>query len=631
MTEQANVVNDGMANVAAGLGAVNPKTAGNIYLIHSDPAYLEQAYRGSTWFGKIVDIPATDSVRAWRQWQGSAKQIELMEKEEKRLGVKVKVRDALIMKRLFGGAVLIPSGLPGQPDKELDPTTVRKGAIKALTLLNRYQVQTEGRIDDIMSPWFGHPRYYCFTTEGGTQIKLHPSRVVRFSGPRFAHNNTADDGWGDSIWLRLADAISNSETATAALTALLTEAKIDVVRMPNLVANMATESDEQALMRRFTIATQLKSVANTLVLDKDDEYSQKSFSFASIPDSVMLLLQVLCGAAEIPMTKLLGTMAKGLSNGGDADLKTYYDGVSSDQELDIDPAMAHFNIMLVASATGSTDGKVWHEWRPLYQMSEKEEAEVEAAYAGAAEKLVNTGLIAPDVLAAAVTDRMINSGSWPALEAALAASKQQAEEVLRGERGFEPSEAEKAAAAALSGAANDPEADPDDGEEAEERRRAANDAAPRTLYVRRDLVNGEALLAWARSVGFTGLSDESKLHVTIAYSKQPVDWMKTGEDWNGRDDGTMRVAPGGVRLVEVLGDEGKAVCLLFTSSALTWRHEQIKNAGATWSWDDYQPHITFSWEGPGDIDLRNVEPYRGELIFGPEVFEEINEDWREER
>lgn len=66
--------------------------------------------------------------------------------------------------------------------------------------------------------------------------------------------------------------------------------------------------------------------------------------------------------------------------------------------------------------------------------------------------------------------------------------------------------------------------------------------------------------------------------------------------------------------------------LLFNSSDLTWRHVEIRDAGASWDWPDYQPHITFTYQ-PGSVDLDQVEPYRGVIELGPEVFEEIGEGW----
>lgn len=622
-------VNDGMANVAAGLGAVNAKTQ-HIYAVHNDPHQLEMTYRGSTWFRKIVDTPATDSTRAWRQWNAKTDDITKIEKTEKRLQLKRKVRDALILQRLLGGAVIIPTGLPGNSEKPLRMESISVDSIKSLTLLNRYQVQTEGVIEDINSPWHGQPKFYVINDGDGRSTKIHPSRVARFSERRFTHQNTGDDGWGDSIWLRMSDSIQNSETGAAVLTALLTEAKIDIVQMPDLATNMSTERQEQALIRRFNIATQLKSITNTLLMDKDDQWTQKTVNFSNLPETVLTLLQIMCGAASMPMTKLLGSQAKGLNNGGDIDLKIYYDDISSDQELELDPAMAGLNEMLVRSALGRYDDTIWHTWSPLYQMSEKEESEVEERYAKTAETLVNTGLFPPDALQAAVADRMINSGSWPALEAALRSTKQKAEEVERGANNYEPTEEELARQAEIERRSADPDEDDDEATDA-----ALNDATPRSLYVRRDLLNGDAVLAWAREAGFTDLVDPAKMHVTLAYSKMPLDWMKAGEDWNANEDGSMRVGPGGVRLLEAFGteeDEGKAVVLLFTSSALTWRHEQIKRAGAQWKHDDYQPHITISWSGiPAGMDLSAVKAYQGELLFGPEVFEEIDPDWKANR
>lgn len=622
-------LNDGMANVAAGLGAINAKT-NHMYMVYSDPAQLEMTYRGSTWFRKIVDVPATDATRAWRQWNAETDDITKIEKTEKRLQVKRKVRDALILQRLLGGAVLIPTGLPGNPEKPIRMDSIGVDTIKSLTLLNRFQVQTEGRITDINSPWFDHPKFYVITDGEGGQTNIHPSRVVRFSERRFTQQMTGDDGWGDSIWLRLADSIQNSETGSQVLATLLTEAKIDIVQMPDLATNMSTERHEQALIRRFNIATQLKSVANTLLLDKDDQWNQKQVSFSNLPETVMTLLQVMCGAARMPMTKLLGSQAKGLNNGGDIDLKIYYDDISSEQEMELDPAMVGLNEMIVRSALGKYDDGIWHTWSPLYQMSEEEEAGVEEKYAKTAETLVNTGLFPPDALAEAVADRMINSGSWPALEMALKKSKQKGEEVERGARNYEPTEEELARQAEIERRSADPDEDDDEANDA-----ALNDATPRSLYVRRDLLNGGAVLAWAREAGFTDLVDPAKMHVTLAYSKMPLDWMKAGEDWNANEDGSLRVGPGGVRLLEAFGteeDEGKAVVLLFTSSALAWRHEQIKRAGAKWKHDDYQPHITISWAGvPEGIDLSAVKAYQGELLFGPEVFEEVNPDWKADR
>ncbi len=160
----------------------------------------------------------------------------------------------------------------------------------------------------------------------------------------------------------------------------------------------------------------------------------------------------------------------------------------------------------------------------------------------------------------------------------------------------------------------DPEPEPD----------AVANARARTLYAFRPVLNAKQILAWARSQGFKDLVPERELHVTLAYSRIAFDWMKAGGPWNpsGEDDtGRLMVPPGGVRIVEGLGNDGTIV-LMFTHNELGWRHQQICAAGAEWPHDGYQPHITLSY-GDKALNLDLVEPYTGAIALGPEVWREI--------
>lgn len=154
----------------------------------------------------------------------------------------------------------------------------------------------------------------------------------------------------------------------------------------------------------------------------------------------------------------------------------------------------------------------------------------------------------------------------------------------------------------------------------------AKSSKPRTLYIKRRLLNADEFLRWAKAQGFKSTLVAAELHVTIAFSRSPVDWMELGEAW-GNSDGTLTVRAGGPRVVEGIGKEG-AVALKFASSELAWRHMQIRECGASWDWPEYQPHVTITYNADG-IDPAKVEPFRGELRFGPEVFQEIDDNWRD--
>ncbi|HYD12698.1 MAG TPA: DUF935 family protein [Allosphingosinicella sp.] len=172
-------------------------------------------------------------------------------------------------------------------------------------------------------------------------------------------------------------------------------------------------------------------------------------------------------------------------------------------------------------------------------------------------------------------------------------------------------------------AANDAEGEP--AAEAE----AVGLSEPRPLYIHRRLRNAKALIAWAKAQGFKSTIPAAEMHVTIAKSRRPVDWFKIGQAWTPVGEGAgITITAGGPRAVEQLG-RGGAIVLRFAARELECRHKEIAEAGASWDYAEYQPHVTLTYEGEG-IDLEKIEPYQGELIFGPEIFELLDEDWSAE-
>lgn len=134
--------------------------------------------------------------------------------------------------------------------------------------------------------------------------------------------------------------------------------------------------------------------------------------------------------------------------------------------------------------------------------------------------------------------------------------------------------------------------------------------AERTLYVRRDLLNHEVLTKWAEDAGLHDIVDD--MHVTIVYSKTAVDW-----DALTPDESHVTVE-GGERGIEVFGDS--ATVLTFECEALSDRHDEFGGIGASFDFDKYRPHVTLSYS---EVSLSGIEPYEGELVFGPEIYEEI--------
>lgn len=560
---------------------------------------------------KIVDIPAADMTREWREWQVDDDKITLLEDEEKRLDIRRKVKEAIVKDRLYGGAALVIGNGDNRPQDELKPESIGKGGLKFVHVLTRWEI-TAGELDrDPMSPFFGEPKYYQLAT-GTASVQIHPSRVIRFvSYPRPSQALTVD-GWGDSVLQIVYDAVHHAAKVQAAVAALIDEARIDVVSVPNLMANIGSDDERSKLLNRFALANVAKGQNSILLLDKEETWEQKQLTFATLPDLLHTYLQIAAGAADIPATRLLGDTPSGMSKTGEFDIQNYYDSIGGKQDSDIRPRLERLDQFLVRSALGSTPDGLWWDFAPLWQMSEKDQATVDLQRAQATEVYVTSALIPSDALAEGVANQLTEAGTYPGLDKAIAKSKQKL-----GDPSIKPP----------SDPSRDPAKDPNNPDNKPNARLAAKDAEPQSLYVSRSVKNAADIIAWAKKQGFKSTLASGDLHVTIAFSRQPVDWMKVGAAYSTEKNGDLIVPPGGPRIVEALGDKG-AIVLEFSSWELSARHGNIIEAGASWDYDSYTPHITITYSGDG-MDLTKLEPYRGQIVLGPEKFEQVAENWEQ--
>lgn len=138
------------------------------------------------------------------------------------------------------------------------------------------------------------------------------------------------------------------------------------------------------------------------------------------------------------------------------------------------------------------------------------------------------------------------------------------------------------------------------------------------LYVYRPLLNGEDVVKWAKESGFKTVLDPSEMHVTIAYSRVPVDWDQFGDE---------------IEYLSVLDNysikqfDGGATVLSFKSALLQKRWQEFIDGGASWDYPEYQPHVTISYKAE-EIFMSMIQLFRGVLHFGQEVFKDLDLDWK---
>lgn len=408
---------DSLLNMVSGLGASQDKNAHNMHVLNLlTQQDVEAAYRSDWISRKVVDLPAYDMTRARRQWQAKKDVIEAVELEEKRLQMWPHLFKALKLARLHGGSALIIGG-PGQMDEPLAPRDVTRGSLRFLLPVRRYDLRTVSRELDLYSPYFGGPQMYELLNYGNRRWRIHPSRVIVFKGNEIPGDKD-DEGsyWGDSVLQVVNDAVINAGVAQAGIASLIHEAKIDIIQVPNLMENLSTDEYSQALVKRFMLANQAKSMQNALILDAEEKWERKQINFTQLPDVLKLYLQVASAACDIPATRLVGLSPQGLNATGDTEERMYYDRISGEQVSWLQPKLDGLDEMIIRSARGNSPRDVFYTWNPLWQMSAKEAAEVAKNKAETIKTIKETGLQPPSALAKAQANQLIEDSQFPGYE-----------------------------------------------------------------------------------------------------------------------------------------------------------------------------------------------------------------------
>lgn len=411
MPDQIAFVADSLVNLVSNLGTAKDKATQARFTAEStlDRTQIDGLYKYNWLGGKVVDIPADDATREWRQWYGVKGDIEAIEEVERSLKIRTRVNQALKLARKDGGSLLV-MGLPGPPGEPVDPSTLGRGALKFVHLVPRWELTIPDIIRDPQSPYYGQPTEYRMFLPNGGVVAIHPSRTVLFVGtPRYDQAITREP-WGDSIFERCHEPIRDATAAQQAAASLLQEMKIDVIKIPGLTENIGRADYRDALVSRFSLALALKSINNSLLLDVDEEWSQKTLTLQGLPEIMEKLLQIVAGSADMPVTRLLGRSPAGMNATGEADLEAHYTMVRARQETDLRPSMEPLDVAVIRSALGRRPRGLYYEWRPLWSLRAQERSEINKANAAAISDIAKTGIFNPLALQRAVINQAEEDG-----------------------------------------------------------------------------------------------------------------------------------------------------------------------------------------------------------------------------
>jgi len=503
-----------------GMPGIDPTKNVQYDLVLLDRNTLEKMYRGDWLARKICDAPAEDMTREWRDWQANQDQIEAIETVEKTMDLQRKVKQWIIRARLYGGSALVVGADDGNdPSQPLDLERCGKGCLKYVVVLHRYELNAGPRIYNVNDPYYTRPAYYTVATPmfgfaggdpGTTQptvpgrqptpppgavnkpgfwnnvvpfgrsksrvagtpqnlpnttptnigmSQIHPSRVLELPGNELPDWRLAPmgGGWGDSVLQTVVDTMTSFTSSLQSISAIVSDGKLDVVKIPDLPVKLTNALSREKLIERFTLSAQTKSVISALLLDKEEDWQRVQTNYGGLPMILHEFITILSAACDIPVSRLFGQaqgrgMHGGSTSGGPDDLRNYYDVCVDQQKNELAPRLGMLDQVLVRSALGRFDPDVHYEWAPLWQLSDKDKADIAFLKAQATQIYVGTGLINEDAFREGVVNQLTEDGIYPGLDDAIVTYGAEPEEPEMPESagGFQPSNAEGA----------DPEPDP---------------------------------------------------------------------------------------------------------------------------------------------------------------------------
>lgn len=385
-------------------------------------AYVSEAYAGMGFIGypylaelsqrpeyrKMSDVIAKEMTRKWIKLEvkgddDKADRLEIIEKAMRKHRLRAKFRLAALQDGLFGRSqiyidVKTPSGMLAWADPDelksilvKSPAKIAKGALVGFKVID--PVWTTPYLYNSDNPM--RPDFYKPTSWFVLGRQVHSSRLLNIVSREVPDLLKPSYNFGGMSLTQLTIPYVNNWLKTRQAVANL----IDGFSVPLFLTNMASilggDSGDD-VFNRVDVFNRMRTNRGTWAIDKESE----DFRFENVPLSGLDALQnqsleQLCVVPGIPLVKYTGIAPSGLNATAEGEIRVFYDEMHSAQESVFRDPLQQCLEVIQLSEFGEIDPDITFSFVPLWQMSEKELAEVRKYDADTDAVLVELGAVSP--------------------------------------------------------------------------------------------------------------------------------------------------------------------------------------------------------------------------------------------
>ena len=402
---------DGLQNVLIGMGTSRDKgqytkTTATIFLAQEE---LENLY-GEWLPRRIVDIYADQATRKGFKVLFGGDGVRAEEVQ----GIEQVIEDLYILEflnlaaknsRLYGGACLLLFIDDGRPAyMPVDRRNIRR--VEEIECLDRWQIAPVISEENLYD--YSKANYYQIISgdliNEPTLSYIHKDRILRFDGDWLPYRiRQRNYGWGMSSLQTVYDSFRHYWTGLNSAATLLTEFDIFVHKVKGLAAMLAA-GKEGAVRDRLQVNDMSKSVYRGYAIDAEkEELEFISRNFGGIGEVLEKLRVDIIGASKIPHTVLFGESPSGLGSTGRSEERDFAKTLADYQSVHFKRPIKKLMEYIMLSKEGPTNGKLPESWRisfnPLFELNEREMADVRARVAAVDGRYIQLGVLSPKEVA----------------------------------------------------------------------------------------------------------------------------------------------------------------------------------------------------------------------------------------
>jgi hypothetical protein len=284
---------------------------------------------------------------------------------------------------------------PGELNTPLivDPRKIKAGSLRGFTLVEPFWTYPANyNSDKPLRPDFYQPQ--AWFVMGDT---VHRSRMLTLVARPVPDILKAAYSFGGLSLSQMAKPYVDNWLRTRQSVSDLVHAFSTMVLSTDMSAEIEEGCDSSSLQNRAALFNLFRDNKGLMIVDKTNEtLTNVAVPLGSLDELQAQSQEHMASVVGIPLVILLGVTPSGLNASSDGEVRTFYAWIKAQQEAHLSGLLRTALDIIQLSEFGEIDPNITFEWVPLWQVSEKEAAEIRKLVIEGDTALIDAGAVSPE-------------------------------------------------------------------------------------------------------------------------------------------------------------------------------------------------------------------------------------------